>query len=208
MMPGKAIPINILAEDSLCEYLARRLISLNIEKFSVGVSYLGHGFGYIQNNIQGFNNASRGIPIIAITDLVEECPAMQVQRWLPHGINRNFLFRIAVKESEAWILADKIGVSKFLGIRKELIPDNVDNIGDPKQFLVNLAKGSRYKELRGALVPRPNTTAKIGPEYNSRLSEFVENLWNPDRASQNSHSLTKAIVRIMNFDPLVEFENL
>jgi hypothetical protein len=205
-MPDVQIPINILAEDSLCEHLAKKLISLNSHKFSVGVSYLGNGYGYIKNNIKGFNNASRGIPIFAITDLVGICPREQIGHWLPHGCKRNFLFRIAVKESEAWILADKVGFSTFLGIRIGLIPDDADNIYDPKRCLVNLAARSRKRTLHDALVPRPNTTAVIGPDYNYRMMEFVETIWDPLRASHNSSSLNKAILRLSEFDPKIEID--
>jgi hypothetical protein len=201
------LPVNILAEDTICEYLARKLLSLFVERFSIGVVYPGNGFGYIKNHLDGFNKASKGIPLFAIADLVGDCPVTQINQWLPYGIERNLLFRIAVKESEAWILADKEGFSSFLGINRKLMPDDVDNILDPKRTLINLARRSIRRNLRDSLVPRPNTDAEIGPDYNSRLSEFVLNRWDPYRASQNSSSLNRAISALKKFNPIIEYSD-
>jgi hypothetical protein len=206
-MPDEPIPVNILAEDTICEYLARKLLLLFVDRFSIGVSYPGNGFGYIKKNLDGFNRASDGVPFFAIADLVGNCPVTQISQWLPHGQNRNMLFRIVVKESEAWILADKEGFSSFLGISRQLIPDNVDNIFDPKSCLINLVRRSRRRNLREALVPRPNTTAEIGPDYNARLSEFVIKSWDPNRAAQNSSSLKRAISALKEFSPIIEVEH-
>jgi hypothetical protein len=203
----KPVPVNILAEDILCEYLARKLLLSFSDRFTIGVSYLGNGFGYIKDRLPGFNRASRGMPLFAIADLVEDCAPKQVDEWLHDVRERNFVFRIAVKESEAWILADKEGFSGFLGISRNLIPDNADIIVDPKRSLINLARKSVRRNLREAIVPRPHSTAEIGPDYNGRLSEFVEKSWDPYRASHNSSSLNRAIKALENFNPLVEISD-
>jgi hypothetical protein len=203
-MPVKPLPVNILAEDTICEYLAKKLISLFVDRFTIGVTYFGNGYGYIKDKLDGFNRASKGVPLFAIADLVGNCPKTQIDQWLPHGRQRNLLFRIAIKESEAWILADKQAFSSFLGISSNLIPDDVDNIVDPKKYLVNLASRSRNRNLRDALIPQPHTTAETGPDYNARLSEFVEKLWDPGRASFNSPSLKRAIKALNEFEPIIE----
>ena len=37
-------------------------------------------------------------------------------------INPNLIFRVACDEAESWLMADKTGFSKFLGIKKEILP--------------------------------------------------------------------------------------
>lgn len=203
-MPFEPLPVNILAEDIICEYLAKKLLLLFADRFSIGVTYFGNGYGYIKDKLDGFNRASKGVPLFAIADLVGNCPKIQVDQWLPHGRHRNLIFRIAIKESEAWILADKQAFSSFLGISSNLIPDDVENIFNAKKCLIDLASRSRNRNLREALIPQPHTTAETGPDYNARLSEFVEKLWDPRRASHNSSSLERAINALNEFAPLIE----
>lgn len=99
------------------------------------------------------------------------------------------------------VLADRTGIASFLGISKTKIPLNTDAIPDPKQLLINLAKKSRKRDLREAIVPLPNTTAKVGPDYNGQLSNFVDKLWNIKDATKNSFSLHRAVNAIRKFQP-------
>ena len=203
-MQNELVAVNILAEDSLCEALAKKLLSLNNTKYSIGVSYIGHGYGYIKEKLVGFNKAAKGVPILALSDLVGNCAPDQIREWLPHGQHANLVFRIAEKESEAWILADSEGVGSFLGVSKKLIPDDVDNIIDPKLFLINLTRKSRNRSLRESLIPRVNSTATIGPNYNPTLTYFVENIWNPCKGGLHSPSLNRAIQALKVYNPIID----
>jgi hypothetical protein len=195
------VTVNILAEDNLCEALARRLLLEHSDRFFIGVTFAAGGYTYIKDKLAGYNRAAVGVPLFVLTDLVGDCPVSQIKSWLPHGHHNNLIFRIAVKESEAWILADTEGFSRFLGISMSLMPTNIENISDPKQFLINLAARSRRRTLREALVPKPRSTSLVGPDYNSPLTEFIEHTWNPHEAARNSQSLNRTIKCLENYHP-------
>ena len=100
-------------------------------------------------------------------------------------------------EVESWIMADRRALAKFLSIPVHRIPSNPDDISNPKEFLISLAGKSKETSLRDQLVPASGaTTAKVGPEYNSRFSEFVRDRWDLERAAVASPSLKRTLDRI------------
>ena len=88
----------------------------------------------------------------------------------------------AVREVEAWLLADAARLGRFLGVPAARIPLSPDTLRNPKQEMVNLARRSRSRSIREDLVPRPEGGRQVGPAYTSRLIEFVQgaaNGWRP-----------------------------
>jgi len=79
-----------------------------------------------------------------------------------------FFFRIAVKEIESWILADRINFSNYLGIPVQRIPLITDEINNPKQFILNLSDKSKKSSLRNGMIFRHKDTLKPGPDYNAK----------------------------------------
>lgn len=114
----------------------------------------------------------------------------------------NLLFRIAVREVESWLLADQVNLARFFGIAQSSIPARPDELPDPKQKLIDLARKSRNRRLREDIVPRKGSTAKQGPDYNVRLEEFVNGIWNPRTAAESSPSLHRATLKIERFHPI------
>jgi len=172
------IPINLAVEDALSEAIARKILSQSGQLYEVGVCYNRGGAGYLKKMIKPFNHAAKGIPYFVLTDLDQvECPPVLIADWLPNPRHHNLLFRVAVREVEAWVLAHRNAIAKFLSIREELIPQNVDEIIDPKQFLVNLARKSRNRNIRESIVPVPKSTAQVGRDYNGQMVYFVEKYW-------------------------------
>ncbi len=200
---GQSIPINLVFEDDLSKAVLEKLLHNSGHSYEVGCCFHGRGYGYIKRNISGFNNAAKGMPFLVLTDLdVEECAPTKIRNWLSVPKHHNLLFRIAVREVESWLLADRVGFAKFLGIARGLIPANVDAIEDPKQCLIKLAKRSRKRTLREDLVPVPGSTAKQGPVYNDSLIFFVNNSWDHSAAKSNSPSLERTIRSLENFIPI------
>ena len=58
------------------------------------------------------------------------------------NMNHNLLLRVAVHEVETWLIADKRNFSRFLGIREGRIETNVEEIVDPKRYLIDLVRAS------------------------------------------------------------------
>lgn len=200
------IPINLAVEDVLSEAVLREILKQSQRPFSVGTCLNRGGYGYLKKNLPGLNNAAQGMPYLVLTDLDNaECPLAIISKWLSKPKHPNLIFRIAVKEVEAWLLAHREAFAKFLGISVNLIPDDVDAIPDPKQFLINLARKSNKTSLRDAIVPAANSTASIGKDYNGKLIKFVQEDWQMELAQANSRSLQKAVNAIINFQPHWEF---
>ena len=72
-----------------------------------------------------------------------------------------------------------------------------------KEELIGLARRSRSRELKRDIVPPVGSTRKQGPDYNGRLSGFVQNYWSLERASQHSPSLHRAQEAFLTFKPVV-----
>ena len=196
------IPIHLVVEDELSEAVLREMLRQSGRSFAVGAAYQGGGFGYLRKNVKGFNHGAKGTPYFLLTDLDKnECAPMLIRGWLTVPLHPNLIFRVAVHEVEAWILADREAFACFLGISPRDIPSEVDSIQDPKEKLISLARTSPKRELKNSLVPRRGSTARVGRDYNGRLSEFVHNRWRLDESKRVSPSLLRAANAIGTFEP-------
>lgn len=188
--------VTIVFEDDLSEAVINKILNHFPGKFTVIHSYSGNGFGYLKKNIKGFNQASAINPHFMLTDLDNyECPTALKKDWINFELNSHFIFRIAVREVESWLLADHEGLSNFLGVSPTAFPRNPEELTDPKNKLIQLAKRSRKRSIREDIVPL-NNNACIGPNYNGCLSTFVSNNWSITNAIEHSNSLKKTIARL------------
>ena len=164
---------------------------------SVGPVFGRNGKSYLRERIDGYNRAARFWPWIVLVDLDhEECAPSLCREWLPTPAE-GMCFRVAVREIESWLLADRAGIAAFLGVPASRVPSVVDDLDDPKQTLVDLARRSRRRAIREDMAPRHGSGLSIGPAYTSRMMEFVgvegPNRWRPDVAAQASPSLSRCI---------------
>ena len=164
---------------------------------SVGPVFGRSGKSYLRERIDGYNQAARFSPWIVLVDLDhDECAPSLCAEWLPTPAE-HMCFRVAVREIESWLLADRAGIAAFLGVPASRVPDVVDDLDDPKQTLVDLARRSRRRAIREDMAPRHGSGLSIGPAYTSRMMEFVgvegPNRWRPDLAARASPSLSRCI---------------
>jgi hypothetical protein len=199
------IPINLAAEDLLSEAILRKMINHTRRPFCIGSSYCRGGIGYLKRMLPGFNRTAKGMPFLVLIDLDRaECAPAKLSEYLPGIKHHNLLLRIAVKEVESWLLADRVNFARFLGISKDTIPSSAEGIVNPKEMLINLARRSRKRILREDIIPLPGSTAKIGPNYNGCLIRFVNDLWDISHAIQSSPSLSRTMKVLQNFRPVWE----
>ncbi len=197
------IPINLAVEDELSEAVLRKILHQCGRSYSIGTCYRKGGFGYLRKLIGGLNNAAKGTPFLVLTDLDEaECPSLLIQEWLRVPKHSNLLFRVAVREVEAWVLADRVSFAKFLGIRVNLLPDNPDQIHNTKESLIGVVRNSRRADVREDIVPPVGSTRTQGPNYNGRLTAFIESSWNIGRACAFSPSLRRTLEVLSGFQPV------
>ena len=107
-----------------------------------------------------------------------------MQSWLPNPA-AHMCFRIAVRAVEAWLLADRERIAQLLKITIAHVPQNPDELNDPKQQLINLARGSRLHTIRSDLAPREGSGRPVGPLYTARMIQFVNDEtggWRPGHA--------------------------
>lgn len=194
------IPINLVFEDAVSEYVMTKLLSCFGSKYLISSTYQGYGFGYIKTNINGFNQAAMGVPFFILTDLDNSiCPISLINEWLPKPKATNLIFRVAIREVEAWLLADREGFSEYTGISLKLLPREPEKEQDPKRTLINLVRSKcRKRAIREDIVPI-NANAQIGPNYNERLMQFIYQHWDLDRAKETSESLMRAYNHLDRF---------
>lgn len=188
--------INYLVEGEIDEAVIVRL--LNAVNHETGVGYGKRGSGYIKQKIGKFNLTAKSMYYLALVDFMDTdcaCPPEVVANWLPHK-NERMIFRVVVREIESWLLADRKNIARFLQVGVEKIPSDPEAVADPKQKLVNLARNSRSKNIRFALVPEQNSTAQVGKLYISEIKRFVSDFWDVDSARYNSPSLDKCLSRL------------
>jgi hypothetical protein len=198
----KPIPINLGVEDLLSEAVARRLLAASGQQFAVGVVFNRGGYGYLRRTAVGWNRAANSVPFFLLTDLdARACPSALLEDWFPFGIHRNMIARVAIREVEAWLLADSYNLSRFLGVARNSIPEDPETLADPKLRLVQLAATSPRHDIKRRIVPKTHSTAKQGPDYNSCLTEFVNRQFDPERAAKISPSLRRCLQRLRAFAP-------
>ncbi|MFN5538653.1 MAG: hypothetical protein ACK481_01130 [Candidatus Melainabacteria bacterium] len=196
------IYLNLAVEDDLSEAVLRKVLKGLNSSFEVNQVFKKGGFGYLKKKIEGFNNAASFIPYLVLTDLDNAiCPTELINDWLKSPMNPNLIFRVAVKEIESWVLADRESFAKYLGIPKSQIPCETDLLESPKKKIFSLVENCHKRDIRNAILPFAG--AKIGPDYNGELIQFVYKSWNMHSASENSQSLRRIIQKLKLFHPLL-----
>lgn len=180
------------------EAVARRLI--NFVGASVSTIYGRNGKNNLRERINGFNRAATHAPWFVLVDLDNEdqCAPPMRTIWLPQA-SRYMCFRIAVREIESWLIADRERLAQFLRVPISRVPRNPESLPDPKQTMVNLARQSRRASIAADMVPRSGSGRIIGAAYTSRLIEFVQDPtvgWRPRIAARSAPSLARSINRL------------
>lgn len=186
--------VYLAAEDAPGLAVGRKLIAETSGLF-VYREENGSGFGTLRRKVQNYAQmATKGFPVLLITDLDRDvCPSGKILEWLGSSPDPRFLFRICVREVEAWLLADREAMAEFLKIRLDAVPMSPESLPDPKAKLIDLAQKAPRK-IRVGMTPRGS--ASIGPEYNDLLEMFIANHWSTERSAERAPSLARARRRI------------
>jgi hypothetical protein len=185
--------ITLVFEDEPTYQVMLKILAQSQYRFSEIRSIPCSGFGKIKRNIIAYNKAAKHGFYFIITDLDRyDCAPALIDEWLPDEQNPQLLFRIAVHEIESWLLADRNNFASYLSVNRALIPLNPDDIPDPKQTIINLARKSRKRQIREG-IPPIDKYASIGPGYNIEFRNFITNHWDISNASNHSQSLARAI---------------
>lgn len=155
------------------------------------------GKSFLLERLASWNSAARLSHWLVLVDLDHDAPCATeaVERWLPNP-SPGMRFRVAVREAEVWLMADREQISDFLGIPLSKVPVDPERLDDPKETLVNLARRSRRRDIREDMVPETGNGRVVGPAYGSRMMEYARSVWRPDEAAKVSDSLARCVNRL------------
>lgn len=189
-MPGAFI--TIAAEGDVDAQVCERLIRL--AGHEAGPAYVRGGKGNLDSKLPAYNNAARYAHWLVLRDLDHDagCAPELVQALLPDPSDFMCL-RVAVRSVEAWLMADRERISRYLGVPLNVVPLDPDMEEHPKTTMVNLARRSSKRNIREDMVPEPGHSRSVGPGYTARITEFAISLWRPSAASRSSRSLSSCI---------------
>lgn len=187
--------VALATEDELSEAVGLKLLAEHPVLVSSASPMLLRrgGFGYLRARMDSWKQIARRQLVFVLTDLDRvSCPMALLEDWL--GAERqcppNLLLRIAVREVESWLLADQEALTVLMG-SKVRSPGSPDELPDPKQYLIGLAKKAP-RAVKENLVPERGAKASQGLGYNRCLVEWVHAEWSPVRAASRSPSLFRA----------------
>ena len=196
-MHAPPTPISVAVEGPTDEAVAKRLITYSGGQ--VKAVYGKQGKPHLRRLTPGYAHAARFAPWLILVDLDHDfdcAPPLRAHWQVPAA--GQLCFRVAVREIEAWLLADSQTLAAFLSIRQALIPPNPEALDAPKRKMVDIAAQSRRRAIRQDFVPRAGSGRTVGPGYTSRVAEFVRDHWRPNTAAQRSASLRRAVDCLRN----------
>jgi len=188
--------IAVVAEDKLTQAVLHKCIAAYLPTYKVLRSEVKGGRGNVQRELAAYANLAKIMPVLVGVDLDgDACAPILLSGWKNlYTARKNLLVRIAVREIESWVLADRKRFAKFIDASSDDIAKDPDLLDDPKRALLDLARASASEELKRDLIPRNfSQYPRIGPAYNLRMCKFVEEKWRPHVAMKRSESLSRAI---------------
>lgn len=158
-----------------------------------------------KSGFTAFCKAARRNPLLVLMDLDRsECPPSLRAHLTSNAWGKapppNMFFCVAETEIESWLIADRKGISTFIGISEQKISNDIKK--HSKEYLLNLIKNSKNKDLKSTLIGKKHEK-KAGNLYTLNLVKFVEQQWNPEEASKNSPSLNYIINKIKSIKYII-----
>jgi hypothetical protein len=178
-------------EGPLDAAVVRRIFS-DEQRELLRVDALG-GRSVVEARIPKLREAARRVGWFVLVDLDNDNCAPELRADWGIEADDPLNFRVAIREIESWILADRDRLAKYMSVSRDRIPTDPDALGDPKATLISIARHSRKREIREGLVPRPGSGRSQGPLYTNLLSRFVTTEWRPAVARMASPSLDRCL---------------
>ena len=189
--------VALATEDELSEVVGQKLVNDAGAGLTVTLRLRRGGFGYLRSRMRNFCELAHRMPVLLLTDLdTAQCPMTLIGDWSRNNaIPDRLIFRVAVRQVESWLLADRESIANLFKVSLRRLPGNPDILPDAKRFLLQLA-GHAPRQVREELLAVRGAAASQGLGYNTLLSDFVRSRWNPSRAATRSDSLKRARLRL------------
>lgn len=196
----KSLEVALVVEDVLSLSVMVKVMAHTGRGYKVIRPLVERGVDNIRTAVTKYRNASHALAHVVLTDLDNApCAPFLREQWGVAMLPDSMLFRVAVREVEAWVLADRAGFASFAGIPRNKVSHSPETLADPKQALINLVRQSRNRRLVAELVPLQGTSMSKGPLYNERLGQFVREKWDVTAAMQAAPSLKRTVDRLQHF---------
>ena len=191
--------IAVIAEDKLTQAVLHKCVADFLPNFLIVRTEVKGGRGNVQRELAAYVNLARVMPVLVGVDLDgDECASTLRDQWkMRYGSHPAMIIRVAVREIESWVIADRKRIAKFINVSSDHITALPDDLVNPKNYLLEIAQVTAHPDLRRELVPRNyKNYPRIGPAYNLQMCKFVEQRWRPHVAMKRSNSLLRAITAI------------
>lgn len=199
--PAEPLPLAVATEGYLDLALIARLFAAT--GFRIGEVLWGEGRntgkGGLGLRLHRYRAATdrTGLPLFVLRDLDDDAAcAPALLRRLEVETGGLFCLRIAVREAEAWLLADRAALAAYLHVAEAQLPEDPEALEDPKAALVAAARRSRAARIRAGFTARPGSGRPEGPEFVPRIERFTRLHWRPDVAAARADSLARALRRL------------
>ena len=148
----------------------------------------------LDSKLANYSRAARDQPWVVFRDSDNQCP-VSLRRRLLAGIPDNPLFalRIVHTMTEAWLMADRLGFSRYFAVSFDTVPVDPEAKPHAKQAFLRLCQRSSNRDIREEVV---HGQASPGPLFVEHLTEFASRHWNVSVAAQSCPSLQRAITAL------------
>ena len=176
-------------------YLEERLLAVLWRQLgrSEDLTFRNAGGSPFWGHARRFNKAGEHQLVLGLADLEQASCASAALEALGQPRSNGFKLRLAVRMIESWVMADRESFAAYLGVRVAQVPREPDLLEHPKRAVVDLARSSRKRLVRDAVVP--SGSGLVGAEYMPFMTTFVGSRWEVERARPNSPSLERACRR-------------
>jgi hypothetical protein len=187
----------LVGEDDLCCALGERLIAETLPDWTLAVAPINkRGVSKLKADLPRYVQQALHVqPVLCVADTDGACAVTLCQEWLPHAVPQGFLLRLAVTESEAWVMADRSAFASALGVSVASVPRDPETLLDAKREVLGLAARSSKRRVKEEMLSMQDIN-KPGTGYNKHLCTFVRQGWRAAIAREASASLDRAILAL------------
>lgn len=154
---------------------------------------ISRGCSKLDAKVGGYRRAAHfqaEIGWLVLRDADNLCPTELRTSYDPAPPISNFVYRVAQRMIEAWLLADREHAAEYFKIPAKDIPITPDQHPHPKRLLLQLCQTHSPKSIREDMVANSHD---IGPLYADHLIEFAQQFWDLNAAIGRSPSLERAV---------------
>ncbi|MGQ3050879.1 MAG: hypothetical protein ACT6S0_03755 [Roseateles sp.] len=187
----------LVGEDDLCCALGEQLIEQTLPGWTLAIAPINkRGVTKLKADLTRYMQQALHVqPVLCVADTDGACPVTVRQEWLLQPVPQLFLLRLAVKESEAWAMADRSAFASALGVSVASVPRDPETLPDAKREVLRLAARSTKRRVKEEMLSLQDVS-KPGTGYNKHLCAFVRQGWRAAVAREASASLNRAILAL------------